>query len=68
MWFRDPASTRSAASADHSDFLKLYYENVIKSEFSDLRGQFLDDLKSLTPLTFGLHEVTDVSGYNFFKP
>ena len=43
----------SAGSADPPDFLKLNYENAIKSEFSDLKGKFLEDLRSLTPLTFG---------------
>ena len=50
----DPVST---GSADPLDFLKLRYENVIKSDFSDLRGKFLEELRSLTPLTFGPREV-----------
>ena len=56
---RDLASTGSAVSADPADFLKLYCKNAIKSDFSDLRGKFLEDLKSLTPLTFGPREVPE---------
>ena len=47
-------------AADSPDFLKLLNENAIKSEFSDLRGQFLEDLRSLTPLTFGSRRVPDL--------
>ena len=56
---RDFASTGSVGSADPPDFLKLYYENAIKSKFSDLRGKFLEGLRSLTSLTFGPRGVPD---------
>ena len=50
---RDCVTGGSEGSADPPDFLKLQYKNAIKSEFSYLRDKFLEDLRSLTPLTFG---------------
>ena len=35
----------------------LTFRNAIKTDFLDLRGKFLEDLRSLTPLTFGPREV-----------
>ena len=41
------------------DFLKVSYENALKSEFSYLKGKILEDLRSLTPPTFGPCGVPD---------